>query len=76
VIIARASLREAPVRHWVAITHPDGRHLLTDELDDPIVKIQRRVTARKTTKIPQDPEDLTAISAWLDEAASRITGPC
>lgn len=71
MIITWNQIHDAPCHHWVGITHPDGRRLLTDEVNDPIVQVQRRVNKVKAVHLGDwadwvNPGDMLLIAAWLD----------
>lgn len=74
MIIGWDEIRPAGLGPWVGISHPDGRKVLTDELDDPIIKVQRRINKRKLDGDPlkpPDPADYALIAAWLDRNGGK-----
>lgn len=70
-----SQINDAPRGSYVGISHPDGRKVLTGDLDDPIVKVQRRVNRAKALHDPEKPPapaDLDALAAWLDTHAPAV----
>lgn len=78
MIVDWSEIRAAEIGLWVGVSHPDGRRVLTDELDDPIVKVMRRINKRKTDGTSSDPvkaakaaaeqeADYVQVAQWLDQ---------
>ena len=63
--------RALPVGHWVHVHH-GGREGVA-RWDDPVVKHQRHINARRLMSPPQAPDarDVAMVEAWLDARMPR-----